>query len=125
MPADRLRSALLVVWLAASALLVAALAVPLLLPDEALAVLLPECPQRLRTGRPCLACGAAASLLLISGGRVNAAMRESVLGIPLYATLIWNECLVFLYTAGELRWFWTQLRRVKKRTRTEEYSCRP
>jgi hypothetical protein len=124
MPADRIKTVLLVGWLASSTLLLAAMITPLLLPAEALVVLAPQCPERLTTGHACPSCAIANSFLLISGGRLDAAARQSDLGIPLYAALVWNECLAFLYTTSQLRRLWAQLRRLRQRTETEEYSCR-
>ncbi len=124
MAADRLRTVLLVEWLALSTLLLIAIAAPLFLPGEALAVLIPDCPERLATGQPCFTCATVTSLVLIAGGRLNAAMRESAVGLPLAAMLVWNECLALLYSAGELRWLWKQMRRPRQPIQTEEYSCR-
>ncbi len=125
MPAEGLKTALLGSWLALSTLLLPSLVAPPLLPDEALLFLSPHCQRQAALGHECWACAATGGFLLASTLRLDAAERRSHFGIPLYAALVWNECLALLYTTGELRWLWTQLRRARQRARTsEEYSCR-
>ncbi len=124
MLAVRLKTALLVGWLALSTLLLPSLVTPLLLPEVAIAVLGPECERRAVTGEECGWCAVTNSFLLAAGGRIDAAVRRSPFGLPIYAALLWNECLVLIYTTGELRWLIGQMRRVKKRAGTEEVSCR-
>jgi hypothetical protein len=109
--AQRIGSVCLIAWLGISGLGLPALLVPLVfLPHTVLALL----PQS----------GLVASLVLVSEGQLNDAVRENVAGIPLYAALIWNECVAIWYTLSELRRTWRQVRRGRRRLRTEEYSCK-
>jgi hypothetical protein len=109
--AQRARSVCLMAWLGVSGLGLPALLLPFVFLPHTLLVLLPQT-------------GLIASLVLISEGQLNAAVRESAAGIPLFAALIWNECVAVWYTLGELRRTWRQVRRSRQRWRTEEYSCK-
>jgi hypothetical protein len=109
--ADRIKTVFLIVWLSSSGLLFPLLLVPFaLLPDE----IVVRAPDR----------GLIASLVLVSEGQLNASVQESPAGIPVFAALVWNECVAVWYTLGELWRIWRQLRRSRKRLRAEEMSCK-
>jgi Na+-transporting methylmalonyl-CoA/oxaloacetate decarboxylase beta subunit len=109
--ADRIKTAFLVLWLSASGLLFPLLLVPFALLPDAIVVRAPDT-------------GLIASLVMVSEGRLNAAVHESPAGIPVFAALVWNECVAVWYTLGEMWRIWRQLRRGRKRLRAEEMSCK-
>lgn len=108
---DRIRTVCLIAWLGISGLVFPVLLLPFAVLPQTILVLVPDS-------------GLIASLVLVSEGRLNAAVQESAAGIPLYAALVWNECVAIWYTLGELRRTWRQVRRSRDRLRTEEFSCK-
>jgi hypothetical protein len=118
-----MKTALLIAWLAASTLALPVLWIPTLLPVRALVELAPVCTHT-AAGGECFLCGAVAGFLLMAHGSVNASANRSLLGIPLYAALICNECVAVWYTIGELQRALTP-RRSGAPARGEELSCRP
>jgi hypothetical protein len=121
---DQLRTALLISWLVISTLLVPLLLAPFLLPPQVILALAPERGRRTGEDHECAACDMAASFVLISEGRLNAAIRRNEAAIPLYSALVWNECVAIWYALEEIRRTWKDSRRSRKRVQTEKFSCR-
>lgn len=95
------------------------LAAPFVLPPATVAALAPRCQWKEKYGRECALCGMTTSFLLISKGRLNDALRHNRAGIPLYAALVWNECLAAGYALSALAG-----KRQPRLAPAEELSCR-
>lgn len=113
--AEQVRRALLITWLILSAAIFPILAAPFALPPRTIFSLAPRCEWKARYGRECVLCGMTTGFILISEGRLSDAVGRNRASIPLYAALVWNECIAFWYVWGELR---------PRLHRTEEFSCR-
>ena len=98
--AEQVRRALLIAWLIVSAAIVPILAAPFVLPPRTIFSLAPRCEWKARYGRECVLCGMTTGFILISEGRLNDATGRNRASIPLYAALVWNECLAFWYAWG-------------------------
>jgi len=113
--AEQLRRALLIAWLIVSAAIVPLLAAPFVLPPGTIQSLAPRCAWKTRYGRECVLCGMTTSFILISEGRLNEAASRNRGSIPLYAALIWNECMALWYLGGGMQ---------PRLHRTEGFPCR-
>ncbi len=122
--AEQVRTALLAAWLIVSAVILPVLAAPFVLPPNTIFSLAPQCQWKAKYGRECVLCGMTTSFILISEGRLNAALHRNRASIPLYAALVWNECAAVWYAWGGLRQTWEQARRRRPRLQTEEFSCK-
>lgn len=99
-----LRTALQMVWMTLSLLVLMILAAPFLLGRERVAGLAPVCERKARFGTECALCGMTTSFLDISEGRFDTARRANRAGIPLYLIFISNEfgALLFLRRKGDV-----------------------
>ena len=83
-----IRLAVLAVWWIVSAALLAAAAVPLLVPQDTIGRLIPPCEWQARHGRPCPLCGLTTGFYHIAGGQWREAGRANGASLPLYI-LFW------------------------------------
>jgi hypothetical protein len=100
MSAGPLKGLMLFAWMVASLLIFPLLLAPFVAPAHFLLSMLPNCPGEAAGGG--ILCTLAQGLILISRGKLNDAVRAAPVAIPVYAALIWNQCVAF--------WFvWTEL----------------
>ena len=121
---EQVRTSLLTAWLIVSAVIFPVLAAPFVLSPKTILSLAPQCEWKAKYGRECPLCGMTNSFILISKGRLDAALGRNRASIPLYAALVWNECVAIWYALGEIRWTWERARRRRPQFQTEEFSCR-
>ncbi len=98
---DHLKLALILAWLVISTALVPVLLAPLLLPPDTIFELVPICEARARN-KVCIFCGMTTSFVMIGHGELNQAVEAHKAGVPLYAALVWNECVAAWFVAGRL-----------------------
>jgi hypothetical protein len=122
--AEQVRTSLLTAWLVVSAVLLAVLAAPFILPPQTIFSLAPKCQWKTKYGRECPLCGMTTSFVLISRGRFDDALDRNRGSIPLYSAMVWNECVALWYTIGGLRRNWERAGRRQRRFQTEECSCK-
>ena len=95
-----LRGLLLFAWITASLLIFPVLLAPFLLPVEAILSAVPNCGSLGIGGS--LLCALAKGFILVSRGEFDEAVRANAAAIPVYAALVWNQCVAI--------WFvWTEL----------------
>jgi len=79
-----LKSALFLVWMALSAVAGAAVATPLVFPEDVVARIAPKCESKSRGGPPCVLCGATTGFLRIAGGDLGGATEANRASVPLF-----------------------------------------
>jgi hypothetical protein len=122
--ADQMRAGLLAVWLIISSVILPVLVAPFVLPPRTVFSLAPQCEWRAKHGRECVLCGMTTSFVLISEGRLDAALHKNRGSVPLFAAMVLNDCVAILYVLGRIRRAWGRGRRPELPFRSEELPCR-
>jgi len=94
-----LRLALRWVWLIVSLIVLGVLIAPFILPEAALARLVPVCEAKVKANRECALCGMTTAFLAISNGRFADARAANRGGPSLYALFVLNEILMLAVLA--------------------------
>jgi hypothetical protein len=102
MLAAEFRTALVIAWLVVSAALSPLLLAIFVLPAEALHSLSPQCEARLQ-GRSCAFCGMTTAFVAIGEGRLQDAVRAHRAGLPLFAALVWNQCVALWFVVTRVQ----------------------
>ena len=102
MIARPLATSLLLAWLALSVAAGGVLLAPLVLPPAALEALTPECQWKAKYHRECILCGMTRGFVEIARGEFRAAARHNQGSLPLFLTLLANECLALGFTLRKL-----------------------
>jgi len=100
---EELKSALFVVWVIISGVMLLVLVAPFCVPADSLAVLLPECASMRLHGKPCLLCGMTTAFIHIARAEFAEARAANRLGLPLYALFVANELALALFLCSRKR----------------------
>ncbi len=103
--AAQLRTALVIAWLAATLALLPVLLAPFLLSPETIFAVAPICEARAR-GESCFLCGMTTAFVLIGHLRLDDAVRANHASIPLYAALVWNQCVAMWFVTWKIAARW-------------------
>lgn len=87
---EDIRKALLIVWIAVSFASLGFLLASSFLPGPVLHSIIPECPQKLATGKPCPLCGMTHAFVLLSGGDTAGAVENNPYSPGLYFGILLN-----------------------------------
>jgi hypothetical protein len=112
MSAGPLKGLMLFAWMVVSLLIFPLLLAPFVLPAHFLLSMLPNCPGEAAGGG--ILCSLGQGLILLSKGKLNQAVRATAAAIPVYAALIWNQCVAFWFVWTELAGIDTQPRRAAR-----------
>ncbi len=93
-------TALRIVWMAVSLVVLSTLLAPWIFAEEQIAAVVPKCEWKARYGKECFLCGMTTAFIDIAHGRLGDAERSNRGSLPLYGAFVMNE-------AG-LALFWTR-----------------
>lgn len=97
MQTGELKTALRIVWIVISSVMLATLVGPWILTPGQIAAAVPPCERKARYGKECFLCGMTTAFIDISRGRLRAAQRSNHGSVPLYAGFLLNEAAVVLF----------------------------